>query len=321
MELTVRRSRRELYIAIIVAIGLWMVYAFIGPGDDYKRAYTAMVLTPERLADLPVRPWTQNPLWQNWFMAPFVTMPGRTGYLAFMAFTLGATIWAAYLFGGRPTLVILSSHMAWILWWGQLEGWAALGLVLGYFALQNRSWLTMWVGLMMATFKPQVGFVPVAALWWWSGHDRWKPVLAMVGTLLATILVWGPWPLWYLQSIISFVGDRHYANWNASIGWIALPLFIPALLVPLSREKHLIALTATACLAIAYMPYYSTILLLCFAVPWWAYIFGFTGYLVALVGPLGWNIVVLLPITLLVWIYGPVVRERFLRRQPVVPAS
>ncbi len=315
MELTVRRSRRELIIAIIVAIGLWSVYAFIAPGDDYKRAYTDMVIHPEQLSEVPVRPWTLNPLWQNWFMAPFVTMPGRWGYLAFMAFTLGVTIWATYLFGGRPILVVLSSHMAWILWWGQLEGWAALGLVLGYFALQNQSWLMMWVALMMGTFKPQASAIPVAALWWWQSRERWKSVLAMVATFIVTVIVWGPWPLWYWQALSNFVGDKHYSNWNASIGLIALPLFIPALLVPMTRQKRLIALTATACLAITYMPYYSTILLLCMAVPWWAYVFGFTGYLVPLIGPLGWNIVVLLPTTLLLWIYWPIARDWYRRRK------
>ena len=316
MELSVRRSRRELIIAIIVAIGLWAVYAFIGPGDDYKRAYTDMVLRPELLETVQDTAWTMNPPWQNWFMAPFVTMPGRSGYLAFMAFTLGATIWAAYLFGGRPTLVILSSHMAWILWWGQLEGWAALGMVLGYFALENRSWIMMWIALLMATFKPQAGLMPLVAMWWWSGRDRWKAAAAMVATLVISILVWGPWPVWYAKAITTnYSGLQFWSNWNSSIGLIALPLLIPALLVPMTRQKRLIALTATACLAITYMPYYSTILLLCFAIPWWAYIFGFTGYLVPLIGPLGWNIVVLLPATLLLWIYWPIARDWYRRRK------
>ena len=147
MELAVRRSRRELIIAIIVAIGLWSVYAFIGPGNDYNVAYTDMVLKPEMLSEVPVRPWTLNPLWQNWFMAPFVTMPGRSGYLAFMAFTLGATIWAAYLFGGRPTLVILSSHMAWILWWGQAGRVGGAGFGVGLFCLAESNVATDVGGL------------------------------------------------------------------------------------------------------------------------------------------------------------------------------
>ena len=83
MELSLRRSQRELIIAIIVAIGLWAIYAFIGPGSDFKIAYTDMVLKPELLSEVPVRPWTLNPPWQNWFMAAFVTMPGRSGYLSF----------------------------------------------------------------------------------------------------------------------------------------------------------------------------------------------------------------------------------------------
>ena len=137
----------------------------------------------------------------------------------------------------------------------------------------------------------------------------------MVATFVVTLIVWGPWPVWYGQALLNFVGNQHYSNWNASVGLIALPLFIPALLVPLSREKRLMALTATAYLAVTYMPYYSTILLLCMAVPWWAYIFAFTGYLVPFIGPLGWNIVALLPATVLLWIYWPIVRDWYRRRK------
>jgi hypothetical protein len=309
MELNVHRSRRGLLIAIAVAVGLWIVYAAIGPGDDFFRCYTWMVVEPQRLPSVAQQPWTLNPLWQNWFMAPFVTMPGRSGYLLFLAFTLGAVVYVSYFFGGKPALVVLSANMAWVLWWGQLEGWAALGLLLAYVALQNRSWVMLWIALMLATFKPQVGFAPVAALWWWHGRERWKALLALFVVFVITLLAWGPWPIWFASGLLRFAGDGHSDYWNASLGWIALPLFVPALLLPLSREKRLIALTATTLLVSSYMPFYSTILLLCFAVPWWAYGFGFLGYLVPIVGHGAWNAVVFLPLTILLWLYKPLIRN------------
>ena len=78
----------------------------------------------------------------------------------------------------------------------------------------------------------------------------------------------------------------------------------------MSREKRLIAITATALIVSPYMPYYSTIVLIAFAIPWWAYLFGVLGYLPGLIGTgLAWNSIVLMPLLVLVWLYLPFVRE------------
>jgi hypothetical protein len=131
----------------------------------------------------------------------------------------------------------------------------------------------------------------------------------MLLLLVFSLWVWGPWPVWYYQGIFGFVGDEHASPWNASLGLAALPLFIPALLAPLDREKRLIALTATAMVVSPYMPYYSTIALMAFAIPIWAYLFAFTAYLPSLIGmQLAWNTVVLMPLSVLAWIYWPSLR-------------
>ncbi len=313
-------SRKQWLAVVLVSLALWMVYAYIGPGDDYKRCYTWMVMEPERLESVAVRPWTLNPPWLVPFMAPFVSLPGRPGYLAFMAATIAGIVYSTYVLGGKPIPILLSSHMMWILWWGQIEVWGVLAVVIGVECLRRsvphrKSWLLISLALALASFKPQVSLVPVLALWWWMGRERWKPVIAMLALFILSILIWGPWPVWYWQGIFGFIGDQHHGPWNASLGLWAMPLFIPALLLPLSREKRLIALTATAFIVSPYMPYYSTILLLCFAVPWWAYVFGFLSYLPSLIGTrLAWNAVVLLPILVLIWLYTPIVREWLERR-------
>ena len=252
---------------LFVAFSVWALYSFIGPGADFFRCYTWMVKEPERLAQVVTYPWTQNPPWLATFMAPFATMPGRAGYITFMAASLAMIVLGAAFFGGRPIPILLSAHLFWILWWGQIEGWGVLGLVLGWLALQKKSWPLMFLALAMSAFKPQIAFVPAAALWWWSGRDRWKSALAMLALTAFSVWVWGPWPVWYWQEIFNFVGDKHSGPWNASLGLMALPLFIPALLAPLDRRQRLLALAATAHLASPYMPYYSTIILFCFESP------------------------------------------------------
>ncbi|MBE9524500.1 MAG: hypothetical protein IMY76_05340 [Chloroflexi bacterium] len=309
-------SRQHWIVILSVGIGLWMLYTMIAPGDDYIRCYTWMVENPEKLPEVADYPWTLNPTWLAPFMAPFVSLPGQSGYSIFMLATIAVTIYATKIFGGKPILTLLSAHMFWILWWGQIEGWAILGLVLAWFAYRKKSWPLMFLALSMASFKPQVGLVPVVALWWWSGKDRWKSMVALMGLFIASLFIWGPWPVWYLEGIIKFISDGHSSVSNASVGLFALPLFIPALLLPMDKEKRLIALTATTYLVSPYMPYYSTILLFIFALPGWAYLFGLLGYFPKIFGTtIAWNGVVFLPLTILVWLYLPIVKQFVSRKQ------
>lgn len=270
---TAKWTTRQWMVVTLVAVCVWALFAFIGPGSDFIRCYTDMVLRPERLKEVAIYPWTVNPPYLAVFMAPFITLPGRAGYILFVGLTIASYVCGAYLLGGKPILVILSAHMMWVLWWGQLEGWGILGVILGWSALQRKSWPLMFLALTLASFKPQISAVPVIAMWWWLGNPgRWKAAAAMLALFLASIWIWGPWPLWYYQGIFEYVGDGHFGPWNASLGLYALPVFLPALLLPLDREKRLIALTASFYIASPYQPYYSTLPLLCFAVPWWAYL-------------------------------------------------
>ena len=174
----------------------------------------------------------------------------------------------------------------------------------------------MFLALSMASFKPQIGFAPVVALWWWSGKDRWKSLAAMLGLVIASVIVWGPWPVWYLEGITKYLNDGHHDVLHASFGLIALPLYIPALFLPMDKEKRLIALTATTYLVSPYMPYYSTILLFIFALPGWAYLFGLLGYFPKIFGTtIAWNGVVFLPLTVLIWIYLPIVKQFIARKK------
>ncbi len=311
-----RWSRNHWLAILVVAAFVWGLFALSGPGDDYKRCYTWMVVEPWRLPKVAEGPWTLNPPWLAPLMAPFVSIPGRAGYLVFMAATIAMVIYTTYVLGGKPIPILLSAYMAWILWWGQIEGWGLLAVVLGWLAMQRKNWPLMFLALAMASFKPQIGFLPVLALWWWSGPDRWKSMTALFALLGFSLLAWGPWPLWYWQGIFGFVGDRHFMSWNASLGLVALPLLIPAIFLPLNREQRLIALTASVYVISPYMPFYSTILLLSFAVPGWAYLFGFLAYLPLVIGTrLAWNGVVLMPLLVLVWLYWPILRSWLQRRR------
>ena len=110
-------SKKQWLLVTTVAVSLWLLYAFVGPGADFHVCYTKMVVEPASLQTVVDVPWTQNPPWLALFMAPFVTMPGRAGYILFVAVTIAMILWGVYLFGGRPLPVLLSAHLFWILWW------------------------------------------------------------------------------------------------------------------------------------------------------------------------------------------------------------
>lgn len=313
----------------IVLLLLYSYFAFTfpdlpkGPGADFKRAYTSMVTEPERLPDNAIQPWTLNPLWQNFFMAPFVTIPWPWGYVLFLAFTIGMTALGAYWFGGNPMIILLSAQFSWVLWWGQLEGWAILALVLGWIGMERKSWVWMFFALALGSFKPQVGFLPVFALWWWSGNDRWKSAGLLAGVFLLTLVIWGPYPLWYAQGILSAqFAASHAEVVQSSLGLWALPLLLLAFILPFNRYQRILAISAAGQLVSPYMPFYSMVILLCFNLPWWIYAFSFLAYLPSFLGTaIAWNGMVLMPLGILAWLYCPFFRTWIQARRPNTPNS
>ena len=156
------------------------------------------------------------------------------------------------------------------------------------------------------SLKPQMTLFPAIAIWWWSGRERWYAFAAFLSIVVVSILIWGPWPIWVIEKVFSHMNRGGYDLWNTSIGFYAIPLIVPALYIPLNRRDRLLALTATGILISPYLPYYSTLILLCFPLPWILYIFGFVGYLPNIVTPLGaWKSITLLPVTVLIYTYWP----------------
>jgi hypothetical protein len=158
----------------------------------------------------------------------------------------------------------------------------------------------------------------LAYLWWQSGKDRWKTLACFLVVVAASILIYGPWPVWFVNGVVRISLTSQYKTWNSSIGLWALPLFIPAFRLKLTPYQRVVALTATGLLVSPYMPYYSTIPLLCFAVPWWSALFAFLGYFPTLIGTgIAWNGIVFFPITVLAWLYWPFLKKFLLARKGI----
>ena len=236
----------------------------------------------------------------------------------FLAFSIFSILLTTRFLKGRPVPLLLSAQLSWILWWGQIDALAILGLGLAWVAYEKKSWMLMTLASFLALLKPQVSLIPVLFLWWWPGKERWKTLLLSTILFGASLLVWGPWPVWMVSKIITFAENRSYEPWNTSLGLVAIPLFIPALFMPLgNRLDRLKAITATAMLASPYMPYYSTLVLLCFPLSWVAYPFVLLGYLPTILGTsIAWRGITFLPILVLLSIYRKPIFD-ILRRIPL----
>lgn len=294
-----RALSRSLLLASL-ALALWLVYAELGPGQDFL-GYRAFALN---LADYNLSRGMYSPPWLALLMAPLAVLPGRWGYLLLLGLTLAAGVFAARTLGGKPLVVLLSAQMSWVLWWGQIDALTLVALALAVLGHTRRSWPLLAAGLVLAAIKPHVVAVPVIALWWWTPGSRTKSLAAAAGVTALSLAVWGNWPAVLAERLLPFSLSTTYRPWNATLGPIALPLFVPALLVPLERPQRLLALAATAMLVSPYMPYYSTLLLLVFPLPWPLLALAFLGYLPSLIGTtLAWKGVVLLPLGVLAWVY------------------
>lgn len=309
-----RAPPRSLLLASGV-LSLWLVYAALGPGEDFL-GYRAFAL---HLADYNLARGMYSPPWLALLVLPLAVLPGRRGYLLLIGLTLGAGLFAARTLGGKPLVVLLSAQMSWVLWWGQIDALTLLALSLAVLGHTRRSWWLLAVGLMLAAVKPHVVAVPVIALWWWSTGSRLRSLAVAAALVALSLVVWGNWPAVLAERLLPFSQSTSYRPWNATLGPLALPLFAPALLVPLGRPQRLLALAATAMLVSPYMPYYSTLLLFVFPLPWPLLALAFLGYLPSLIGTtLAWNGVVLVPLGVLTWVY---LRAARASRKPEAPRT
>ncbi len=304
--LTIRSPWPNRLLQAAFALVIWLLYASLGPGADYFVTFTYLVQSPEKLQPIVGAPWTAHPGWFAGLMAPFVALPGRLGYILFLAATIAMLLIASRIFKGNWFLLLFSAQASWVFWWGQVEGWVALGLALGWIAHQKKNWPLLAIGIALASVKPHLGAIPALALWWWSGEDRWKTALALLGLFAASLLIWGPWPMWMVQTIQqTFLSKSEtFQPWNISLGWHAMPLLIPAILLPLPRQKRLLVLTATSMLIMPYMPYYSSLILLCMPLPSILYPLAFLGYFPTILGTqVAWKGLIALPLGILAWTY------------------
>ncbi|GAB4581307.1 MAG: hypothetical protein Fur0022_40540 [Anaerolineales bacterium] len=213
------------------------------------------------------------PAWIYLILRPITYLPNS--FLGYTLLNAGLLIMAVYLTKTPNWSIITTLPLFWILFYGQIDAWLVFGVALAEWSLSNRHPVWMGLALLLLTSKPHVGG-PLLLYYAWNVRHP-KILLVPAGVLALSLLVFGFWPIIFLQRMFS-VNVEQFAvqavNVNIS-GWPYSLILLPALLglwkyIPPTQKSSLIL--ALTCITIPYCPIYSLAAMLVFNVGWLALI-------------------------------------------------
>ena len=238
-----------------------------------------------------------------WMLPAFsllAQVPPLAAYAAWATINILCVFFATRIFGGRVLPALLSFQMLYMVFVGQIMGIIIGGLALLWWGLHRRSWALAGLGLAVACTKFHIGIVVGAILLLTvdiSWRDRLRVLIVPAIVLAVSLVVYPLWPL----DLLSTMRTDPANDWGSITLWrwigpYALLLWIPPLLLPLSRPQRMVALTATLAFAIPY--FQQTDLIALFALPiGWAYpLLGNLGYLFFAVYWEGLQLLVIVPL-------------------------
>ncbi|MBC8099130.1 MAG: DUF2029 domain-containing protein [Armatimonadetes bacterium] len=193
-----RRLRRRLtpwaLFALLLPLGMAGVFAYldataeIGAFPDYR----TFIATAEGIFGSS----TGGFFYMHWVRPVFVllhVLPLHIGYLLWAALNIGGVWWAARCFNGRPTLVLLSYQLFFVVYYGNIAGVIVGALAVMWWGLNRPStirWRPLLIGVAWATacIKPQAG-VPLGAALLLLAEVDWRTRLWAGWVVLLVIAV------------------------------------------------------------------------------------------------------------------------------------
>ena len=213
---------------------------------------------------------------------------------------------AARVFGGPLALMVFSYQMLYTLFYGNITGVIIGGLALQYWALHRENWFWAGVGCILAVTKVQVG-IPTSFAIWLLADCRWQTRLKMVIVPavigLASLALY---PIW----IIDILNDTDPPNQLGSIsmwryiGPLALALWLPTLLLPLTTSRRLLSVAITSALAAPYFQQNDLLAVFMYPVGWLA-LLGNLGFTFVASGYEDFWLITLAALLIYGWALGP----------------
>jgi len=179
-----------------------------------------------------------------------------TGYFIWGILNIAGAYYAMRVFGGRPLVVMLSFQLFYVLYFGQITGVIAGALALQAWALAHDRWDFAGIGMALAISKYQMG-IPLSLAIWLLADINWRERLRVLFVpslvIVLSLLIYPGWPIRSLNTILqnppNDYGSISLWRW---IGYSALVLWLPTLILKMDSARRMVLIAATIALTIPY---------------------------------------------------------------------
>lgn len=293
--------------SLALCVGLVCIFAwFQSQGNAYAYDFNTYIWAGN--GDLRVH------YYAFWILPVFkalTAVPYTIGFIIWNMANIAGVFVALRIVGGgnKVPFALFTYQMFYTLYYGNIIGILLGGLALYWWGLTHRRWYTAGIGLVIALTKYQLGlsfgliFLLIVDISW---HNRLRVLVVPFVVFLLSLVFYPLWPVESIQIILNnppnSLGNISLWRW---LGPFALILWFPPLFLQLPAQSRLVALAATAALALPY--FQQTDLLALFVLPiGWLPLVGNLGFY--LFGQHSWDalsLLFILPMTIYLWVIGP----------------
>lgn len=269
-------------------------------GRDWLTIYRPATLSDDFLHYATVA----NPLYVLFIFRPLALLPPLAGYFILMSLSIITFRLIAYLSSVNKWLIFPSFPALWMLVYGQIDAYVALGVGLGAWAIRFKKPYWQGVAILLLCLKPHVGGILALVYLVWQRDWRAFVIGVIVGLLsLAFFGLW--WPIEWVNRLLfeSSVAAQGagFSNQDNSFNNIGLfpfgLLFWPLVLIPYSRTQKIPAIISASILSSPYGGSYSLVSTMAMPLP----ILIYPVLSLPLLGPFGYTLIIAAPIALILW--------------------
>ncbi len=249
----------------------------------------------------------------SWILPLYTLLGFMHPVAAFVLWNLAniAGVFAATrVFGGgsKAASALLTYQLFYTLYYGNITGILLGGMALCWWGLTHKRWGLAGLGLTLLLTKFQLGVPLGLALLCLAGLSWRERAYSAVVPLLALLVSLAAYPHWPVEVIGTILSNPPNDLSSISLwqwlGPVAVLLWLPVLL-PLSKTKRLILLTATTALSLPYFQHTDLLALFVLPIGWVPLAGNLSFYLFAKYSWPGLKALAIIPLGIYLWIGVP----------------
>lgn len=252
-----------------------------------------------------------------YWMVPLFSVLGQLPvtpvYIAWSILSVVAVLFAVRVLGGSAVAVLVSYQMFYVLFQGQLTGLVVGALGLLWWGMAHRRWNVAGLGMIVAATKFQTGILFGVILWLLAPLTWRERLMILIVPSAVALLSLVLYPGWFFTTIAVIQNNPPDVSGSLALwrwlGPAALLLWLPPLVLPLVRDKRIIALAAAATLAVPYFQQTDLLALFVLPIGWLSWL-GNLGYLIILLDNAALQMLAVVPLVVYGMIIVPAVITR-----------